>query len=101
MAVDGSTDQVVTTPASRKQWSNADRDDATRIGNMISGFLDGDLFPGIQTNFQQSITHPLTQKSGPGFGAVARMKELMKCIMVKHRYVHHVGSNVLLLTVTG
>lgn len=70
-------------PRERKQWSNRDVDDATRIGVMIGGYLAAEPFRS-EAAFQERVTSMLRGARGPKFGAVKRMKYIMSATMVKH-----------------
>ena len=68
-------------------WSSQDRDDLSRLGRMFAGFLHVQPFGSSSTSFQKLVTNPLCQVSGPAYGAVWRIKEIMSKLLVKHRFV--------------
>lgn len=69
-----------------RPWSRRDIDDVTRLGVMIGRFLAVQPYRS-EVAFQEMVTADLRRKSGPRFGAVRRLKELMGALMVKHQYV--------------
>jgi len=70
-------------PPNRREWSNKDEDDGSRIGVMIGGFLAAEPFRS-EAGFQGRVTSKLRGPDGPEFGAVQRMKYIMGATMVKH-----------------
>ncbi|KAK4686248.1 hypothetical protein P7C73_g3887, partial [Tremellales sp. Uapishka_1] len=68
------------------RWTEAEIDDATRIGAIVAGFLGCQPFRS-ESKFQNMVTAPLRPSSGPSFGAVRRIKAIMEALMVRHRYV--------------
>ena len=71
------------TPQKVPRWSRWDLDDATRIGNMVGGFLAAEPFRS-GSNFQDQVTKYLRRGDGPSFGAVGRLRYIMSALMVKH-----------------
>lgn len=73
--------------AARTQWSKKDRDDVVRLSRMLSGFLDADLFADMNDGLSKALATTLCKKDGPQHGAVAKVREVMEAIMIKHQCV--------------
>jgi len=50
---------------------------------MLKGFLSSELFQ--HDDFTRLIAKPLRKATGPEYGAVERMRQIMSAVMVKHR----------------
>ncbi|ORY35479.1 SNF2 family N-terminal domain-domain-containing protein [Naematelia encephala] len=66
-------------------WTKRDREDSNRFGGMLCNFLGADLFSLEGVTFRSVVSGKLCAKGGPSYGSVARMRELMENVMVKHR----------------
>ncbi|WVQ95089.1 hypothetical protein IAU59_002183 [Kwoniella sp. CBS 9459] len=66
-----------------RQWSLKDLEDATRLDQMIGGFLAVEPYRS-DVGFQQLVTSRLKGAAGPDMGAVRRLKAIMAGVMVKH-----------------
>lgn len=71
--------------AHKTRWTKRDIDDVDRLGNMIAVFLSSDAFKVEE--FRRLVTKPLrnSNKPGPAYGAVSRIRAIMSAVMVKHR----------------
>lgn len=67
------------------RWSKRDIDDVDRLGNMIAVFLSSDAF-NVE-DFRRLVTKPLrnSNRPGPAYGAVSRIRAIMSAVMVKHQ----------------
>jgi hypothetical protein len=61
--------------------------DLNAFGNMLSGILRVGAFRsnGSSQEFRKKVVTPLMKKGGPRPGAVARIRELMDKLIVKHQ----------------
>ncbi|OCF32745.1 hypothetical protein I316_05666 [Kwoniella heveanensis BCC8398] len=66
-----------------RQWSSKELEDATRIGQMVGGFLAAEPYKS-DMGFQQHVTAELRGPEGPSIGSVRRLKDIMAGVIVKH-----------------
>lgn len=74
---------------SRRRWTKTDRMDLTRLGSMISSFLEEPRFAADSKLFQTHVIAPLMDSSGPRFGSVQVVMQVMQSVMIRHRCVPH------------
>lgn len=70
-----------------RRWTATDRADLNKLANMISYFLEVPQFAAEPKVFQTHVIAPLMESSGPKHGSVDVLMQVMKSVMIRHRYV--------------
>ena len=78
-------DHAATAVPPSRRWTKTDRMDLTKLGNMISSFLEEPRFAADAKLFQTHVITPLLDQSGPRFGSVQVVKQVMQSVMIRHR----------------
>ncbi|KAI0705927.1 SNF2 family N-terminal domain-containing protein [Cytidiella melzeri] len=69
----------------QRQWSRTSREDLTKLGNMLSHFLQVPQFAANSSLFASHVIAPLMDPSGPLAGSVRVLRQVMESVMVRHR----------------
>ncbi|KAI0086370.1 SNF2 family N-terminal domain-containing protein [Irpex rosettiformis] len=78
-----------------RRWTEQDRKDLVRLGNMLGNFLEVPQFAAKSSLFNSHVIAPLMSKSGPLPGSVRVLRQIMESVMIRHR-VEDVESEVTL-----
>ncbi|KAH7921384.1 hypothetical protein BV22DRAFT_1038738 [Leucogyrophana mollusca] len=66
-------------------WTNYDRKNLQKLGNMIGDFLAVPQFKSEAKSFGTHVISPLCDRKGPRLGAVKVLGQVMEMVMVRHR----------------
>lgn len=73
------------TDAPLRLWNKHDREDLNKLGKMITHFIAVPQFAANAKLVQTHIVEPLLDRSGPRFGAIEVLTQVMQMIMIRHR----------------
>lgn len=68
-------------------WTRVDRDDLTKLGEMITKFIGVPQFVSEPHVFLKMVAAPLLDKRGPRFGATQVVSQVMSQVMFRHQWV--------------
>lgn len=74
-----------TSHESMRIWSELDRRELKKLGNMITHFINVPLFHSNLELFTDSVMGPLLDGPGPLPGSVQVLIQVMEMVMIRHR----------------
>lgn len=68
-------------------WTNDDRTDLVKLSAIISHSLSFPKFKIDSKAFKNLVASPLLEPNGPSPGAIQVFEQVMKAVMIRHRYI--------------
>lgn len=80
-------DESNSSPRYTRVWTKEDRGDLTKLGTMISSFLEVPQFAADLKLFGSHVIAPLMGPAGPKPGSIQVLTQVMESTMIRHRFV--------------
>ncbi|KAI0070956.1 hypothetical protein K474DRAFT_1776489 [Panus rudis PR-1116 ss-1] len=76
-------------------WTPRDREDLNKLAHMITNFLKVPRFAADRSLFSSHVTAPLMSPTGPQFGSIEALVQVMEMVMIRHQ-IADVEQDILL-----